>query len=196
MRRGVDILTQPLFTQVDCAFYTEDMQEVQFNPVEDLKKALEAAQEQDEEDKCPECFDNQLKWFCASVVPKCGSVRASIESAILPAVAKVNLSHSPRLDSLNQVQGLSYIALRPSDPQTESTVQVCIFNRHLVSRLLAAYSDVKMPTPCCIKSKCVSAIPLLRPRLTILRAAGSGLSILPLKNLLIFFIPTRSCRHF
>ena len=74
---------------MDCAFYSEDMQEVQFNPVGDLKKALEAAQEQDVEDKCPECFENQLQWFCASVVPKCGSVRASLESAILPAISKV-----------------------------------------------------------------------------------------------------------
>ena len=66
------------------------MQEVQFNPVGDIKKAIEAAQEQDIEDKCPECFENQLQWFCSSVVPKCGSVRASLESAILPAISKVN----------------------------------------------------------------------------------------------------------
>ncbi len=81
--------------QVDCAFYSEDMQEVQFNPVADIKKALEAAQEQDIEDKCPECFDNQLQWFCSSVVPKCGSVRASLESAILPAISEVTLRILP-----------------------------------------------------------------------------------------------------
>lgn len=79
--------------KVDCAFYSEDMQEVQFNPVGDIKKAIEAAQEQDIEDKCPECFENQLQWFCSSVVPKCGSVRASLESAILPAISKVIQAH-------------------------------------------------------------------------------------------------------
>ena len=78
--------------QVDCAFYSEDMQQVGFNPVGDIKKALESAQEKDVEDKCPECFDNQLQWFCSSVVPKCGSVRASLESAILPAISKVPFS--------------------------------------------------------------------------------------------------------
>lgn len=76
---------------MDCAYYSEDMKEIQFNPVRDLKKALEAAKEQDEEEKCPECFDNQLKWFCAAIVPKCGSFQASIESAILPALSKVSL---------------------------------------------------------------------------------------------------------
>ena len=65
------------------------MQEIQFNPVRDIKTALEAAKEQDEEDKCPECFDNQLKWFCSAVVPKCGTFRASIETTVLPALTKV-----------------------------------------------------------------------------------------------------------
>ena len=70
------------------------MQEVQFNPVSDIKRAIEAAQDKDVEDKCPECFQNQLDWFCAAVVPKCGSVRASLESAILPAVSKVDFNCS------------------------------------------------------------------------------------------------------
>lgn len=67
------------------------MLEVQFNPISDIKKAIEAAKEKDLENKCPECFRNQLEWFCASLVPKCGSVRASMETAVLPALSKVSL---------------------------------------------------------------------------------------------------------
>lgn len=69
--------------------YQEELQEVQFNPVKDLKKAIEAAQEQDLESKCPECFRNQLDWLCSSAVPKCGSRRAAFENSFIPAFTKV-----------------------------------------------------------------------------------------------------------
>jgi len=77
--------------QVDCAYSVLATQESQLDPVRDIKRALEAAKEQDIEADCPECFANQLQWFCASLFPKCGSVRASFETQMLPIIAEVML---------------------------------------------------------------------------------------------------------
>jgi hypothetical protein len=41
----------------------------------------------DLESACPECFENQRRFWCGQTVPKCGSFQASVELAVLPALA-------------------------------------------------------------------------------------------------------------
>ena len=78
-----------MWPQVDCAYYTEDLHEIQYNPVKDMKAAVEEASGQSVEATCPECFDNARKWYCHNIVPKCGSFSSQVETAILPAAQDV-----------------------------------------------------------------------------------------------------------
>ncbi len=83
---------------MDCIYSVEAAQEAQLNPMRDIKRALEAAKEQDIEADCPECFSNQLQWYCASLLPKCGTVRVSVANGpLLSIIAEVPCPPTPPL---------------------------------------------------------------------------------------------------
>ena len=47
--------------QVDCAYYSDELQEVDLDPGRELKQLLEARGLQNLESACPQCFQNQQK---------------------------------------------------------------------------------------------------------------------------------------
>ena len=47
--------------QVDCAYYSDELQEVDLDPGTELKQLLQARGLEDLEASCPQCFENQQK---------------------------------------------------------------------------------------------------------------------------------------
>ena len=47
--------------QVDCAYYSDDLQEVSLDPGKELKQLLQSRGLSSLESSCPECFANQKK---------------------------------------------------------------------------------------------------------------------------------------
>lgn len=85
--------------KVDCAYYTEDEVEVEEDPMERVKTAMQAKGLAELEGACPVCFENQRALWCAQTVPKCGSYSANIENVLLPALSKVTTAQMEGEDS-------------------------------------------------------------------------------------------------
>jgi len=66
-------------------------QEEQLDPLVSMMRALQEAKLHNISAFCPECFTNQMQWYCASLFPKCGSIRSSMDSTLLPIIAQVEL---------------------------------------------------------------------------------------------------------
>ena len=90
--------------QVDCAYYSEDLAEVQQDPAERLKTSLSALGYGSLEAACPECFQNQLALWCAQTVPKCGSFSAAVEGSLLPAITRITKVRSSPMRASYQQQ--------------------------------------------------------------------------------------------
>lgn len=140
--------------KVDCAYSVMAAQEAQLNPVRDIKRALEAAKEQDIEADCPECFKNQLHWFCASLFPKCGSVRASTETQLLPIISEI-----VKVGSEGKDPGEALSSVLPMIMKARSLTlpcrQMCLDmmdtcacgERKTMGQLLETYSDAQTGEP-------------------------------------------------
>ncbi|KAL3161829.1 hypothetical protein ABBQ38_008919 [Trebouxia sp. C0009 RCD-2024] len=74
--------------KVDCAYYSDDLLEVNLDPGSELKQLLEARGLQGLQDSCPQCFQNQQKLWCAQTVPRCGSYQENLVGLLLPALAQ------------------------------------------------------------------------------------------------------------
>eukprot|EP00884_Botryococcus_braunii_P013043 jgi/Botrbrau1/2173/Bobra.101_2s0013.2 len=103
--------------KVDCAYYREDIADLNSNPVIELRELMKKKGMEDLEASCEACFENQRKLWCAQLVPKCGSFSNVVEQTILPAISKMLtaedtgktkvLSLAEALPSLQQAMALS-----------------------------------------------------------------------------------------
>ncbi|KAK9839741.1 hypothetical protein WJX84_000691, partial [Apatococcus fuscideae] len=121
--------------KVDCAYYSDDLQEVKSNPVEDVREALRRNGSAGLEEDCEQCFDNMRRLWCAQTAPKCGSFQGAVEGAVLPAISTVlTASDNGRtpLDALSEaVPSLlqaSNLAL-PCREMCEAVVGTCSCNK-------------------------------------------------------------------
>lgn len=73
--------------------------EVEEDPMERVKTAMQAKGLAELEGACPVCFENQRALWCAQTVPKCGSYSANIENVLLPALSKVTTAQMEGEDS-------------------------------------------------------------------------------------------------
>jgi hypothetical protein len=75
--------------KVDCAYWRDDLKEINENPEEETKKLLKDQHMDDLAAACPQCFENQRRMWCSQTVPKCGSYQANVEGQLLPSIQKV-----------------------------------------------------------------------------------------------------------
>ena len=54
--------------QVDCAYYTDDLQEVRTNPVEEVREALRRNGSAGLEENCEQCFDNMRRVVSSAIL--------------------------------------------------------------------------------------------------------------------------------
>ncbi|DBB04962.1 hypothetical protein WJX82_002727 [Trebouxia sp. C0006] len=92
--------------KVDCAYYSDELQEVDLDPGTELKQLLQARGLESLEASCPQCFENQQKLWCAQTVPVCGSYQENLVGLLLPAVAQ---AVSAEQNGLTQNEALSSV---------------------------------------------------------------------------------------
>lgn len=139
--------------KVDCAFYSDDLEEVDQDPAADMRQLLRSHGMQGLEASCPQCFANQQKLWCAQTIPACGSFQENILGHILPALAQ---AVSAQQTGQTQTEALSLVMPQllqasalsmPCREMCEAVVSTCGCNsqRTLGSLLDAALSDITLP---------------------------------------------------
>lgn len=63
-----DAFKAVMLRQVDCAYYSDELQEVNLDPGNELKQLLQARGLESLEASCPQCFENQQK-LVSKLVP-------------------------------------------------------------------------------------------------------------------------------
>ncbi|KAK9829899.1 hypothetical protein WJX72_008541 [[Myrmecia] bisecta] len=144
--------------KVDCAYYQDDLQEINDDPSADLRQALQDAGMADLESSCEACFDNQRQMWCAQTVPKCGSFAALVETAILPAIAQVvnaEADEASQIEALSSAVPMLLKAMSLSLPcreMCEAVVNTCSCKKdrtfgELLDKIVAKHTDAEAIPP-------------------------------------------------
>lgn len=144
--------------QVDCAYYSDELQEANLDPGKELKQLLEARGLQGLESSCPECFQNQQKLVsgrhsCPSQ-PHCALSASRISRVLLePAEAgECCVADLHKLTVLRQAN---------TSPQRHLDCCPCPDALALLPLLCCPCPAALalMPLPCCT---CLAALALMR----------------------------------
>ncbi|EIE22807.1 hypothetical protein COCSUDRAFT_47705 [Coccomyxa subellipsoidea C-169] len=132
--------------KVDCIYMSEEELDVDDDPTDDLAKAMKERGVGNLKDACEQCFENQRSFWCAQTVPKCGSFSASIERALLPAIAAIDNARDygkTQLDALSEAVPLLLNAsslTMPCREMCEAVVATCGCNNdYSFGKLLDAW---------------------------------------------------------